>query len=198
MHRLPSLVVGGIVTSYWLRVVWMARRSRRRSGHSADFLPRERLGRVLRLVWIPVVAMWIALPWINSTGRQRGLMRPAFDWAPAAWIGVIVAAAAFGATWFCWSKMGRQWRMGIDPAAKGDLLVTGPWGMVRHPIYSLSSVLMLATLAVVPCGLMAIVAAIHLGLLQWEARREEKYLAARHGEIYAAYCGRVGRFIPRM
>jgi len=199
VHRLPSLIVGVILAAYWARVMWMARRSRKLSGHSANFIPRERLGRRLRMAWIPVVGLWVALPWMNATGRFHGFwMRPVFSWAIAAWFGAILAAAAFGVTWICWKKMGRNWRMGIDPAERGELLVSGPWGWVRHPIYALSSVLMLATVIAVPTALMAMVAVIHLALLQWEARREEKYLAARHGESYVAYCGRVGRFIPRL
>jgi protein-S-isoprenylcysteine O-methyltransferase Ste14 len=44
---------------------------------------------------------------------------------------------------------------------------------------------------------MIVVAAIHLLLLQWEARREEKHLVTVHGPEYAAYMRRVGRFTPR-
>lgn len=108
-----------------------------------------------------------------------------------------MAVLAFGATWVCWKKMGKSWRMGINPDEKTQLIVSGPYAYVRHPIYGLSSLLMLASLAVVPSPLMMIVAAIHLVLLQWEARREEQYLRLQHGRVYEEYCRSTGRFCPR-
>lgn len=89
-------------------------------------------------------------------------------------------------------------RMGIDPSEKTALIVTGPFARVRHPIYALSSVLMLATVAAQPCLLMIAVAVIHLGLLQLEVRRQEKYLLNLHGHSYSEYCTRVGRFFPKL
>jgi protein-S-isoprenylcysteine O-methyltransferase Ste14 len=40
------------------------------------------------------------------------------------------------------------------------------------------------------------VAIAHILLLQFEARREEQYLARIHGQPYLDYCWKVGRFIP--
>jgi protein-S-isoprenylcysteine O-methyltransferase Ste14 len=35
-------------------------------------------------------------------------------------------------------------------------------------------------------------------LMQWEVRREDKYLVLLHGPAYADYMQRVGRFVPRL
>jgi protein-S-isoprenylcysteine O-methyltransferase Ste14 len=56
---------------------------------------------------------------------------------------------------------------------------------------------MLCTMAIVPSPVMLVVGVTHLALLQWEARREERYLTALHGDSYADYAARTGRFIPR-
>ncbi|MGE5608956.1 MAG: methyltransferase family protein, partial [Bacillota bacterium] len=124
-------------------------------------------------------------------------MHPLFNSHALAWLGVAIAAIAFAATWACWRKMGKSWRMGIDPNEHTQLIVTGPYAYVRHPIYALSSLLMLATVAIIPSPLILLVALAHLALLQWEARREEKHLLNQHGTTYAAYYTQVGRFIPR-
>ena len=87
--------------------------------------------------------------------------------------------------------------MGIDPGETTALVITGPFAWVRHPIYALSSALMLASLAAVPHPALAVVAAIHLLFLQWEARREERHLLAAQGETYADYLRHVGRFTPK-
>ena len=87
--------------------------------------------------------------------------------------------------------------MGIDPAERTGLVVTGPFAFVRHPIYALSSLLMLASAAAVPHAAMLVVGAIHLAFLQWEARREERHMVRSHGEVYERYMANVGRFVPR-
>jgi len=189
MVRWPSLIVAVTVSVYWGRVLWMAARSRRRTGQSANFLPAEKLGRALRIVWIPVIGAWIALPWVYAL--RTG------NYPPWQWIGAGVVVLAFAMTWVCWKKMGTAWRMGIDPAERGRLLVSGPWAWSRHPIYALSTLMMLGTVAANPTAPMAAVAVLHLALLQWEASREEKYLAQQHGDEYRNYRARVGRFIPR-
>ena len=179
----PSLVIGLIVALYWARVLRLAYKARRATGRAANLVPPEFLGRVLRVVWYPVVALWIALPLVHAFQRHShgAAMKPAYESPPIAWAAAAVAALAFAATWVCWTRMGKSWRMGIDPDETTPLVVTGPYAYVRHPIYALSSALMLATLAATPTGLMAVVAIAHLMLLQWEARREEGYLVARHG-----------------
>jgi protein-S-isoprenylcysteine O-methyltransferase Ste14 len=46
--------------------------------------------------------------------------------------------------------------------------------------------------------MMLVLAALHVALMQWEVRREERFLVALHGPGYAEYMQRVGRFLPRM
>lgn len=189
---------------YWARVLRLAWKQKRRTGRAANLLPPEPLGRALRLIWCPVVALWIALPLLaglaNAHERLRRLgpaFTPLFACPIIAWTALAIAMAAFVATWLCWRKMGRSWRMGINPEDKTQLVVTGPYAWLRHPIYALSSLLMLCTMAILPTPAMLGVGLAHLALLQWEARREETYLIALHGDSYARYAARTGRFIPR-
>ncbi len=92
--------------------------------------------------------------------------------------------------------MGQQWRMGIDPTQKIRLLVDGPFAKVRHPIYSLSILLMLCSVVVLPCPTMLLLAAIHITLMHIKARNEERFLLDTQGPSYAEYCRKTGRFIP--
>jgi protein-S-isoprenylcysteine O-methyltransferase Ste14 len=194
----PALILGVILGTYWARVLRLALKARRRTGRAGNLVPREGLGRLLRVIWYPTVLAWIAQPIVAAWWRPAPLLRPAYSDLGVQWTGVGLAAASLGATWVCWKRMGQSWRMGIDPAEKTPLVVTGPYTYVRHPIYALSSLLMLASVMVVPTPAMALTAAAHLLLLQWEARREERHLLALHGPEYANYRARVGRFLPRL
>jgi len=202
MHvHVPALAVGIIVGAYWARVVRMVFKFRRTTGRAANFVPPEPLGRALRILWYPTVLLWIAHPLVSAFTFARpnlpAPLRLLYHNLIVAWLAVIVAALTLAATLVCWKRMGRSWRMGIDPGEKTQLVVTGPYAYVRHPIYALSSLLMLATVVAVPTPLMIALAFIHIVFLQWEARREERHLVTAHGSEYDEYMRRVGRFIPR-
>jgi protein-S-isoprenylcysteine O-methyltransferase Ste14 len=197
-HDWPALAVGVVVAAYWWRVMRMAYKMRRKTGRAANLIPTEPLGRALRLIWQPVVWIWIAHPLLAGfTIDPPTAVRPLYDLLPLRWLAVFVAILAFLATRVCWKRMGKSWRMGIDPGERTALVITGPYAYVRHPIYALSSALMVATVAAVPTPLMIVVGVMHLMLLQWEARREEHHLSSVHGEQYDRYCAEVGRFVPK-
>ena len=194
----PALSIGLIVGFYWARVIKLVFKTRRESGRAANFVPPEPLGRLLRVIWYPTVTAWIVVPLIIAFGRKLpDLLVPLYSNELVTWLAVAIAFAALWGTLICWRKMGRSWRMGIDPGEKTQLVFTGAYAYVRHPIYALSSLLMLASVAAVPAPLMIVVAVIHLCFLQWEARREERYLVQLHGAHYGSYLQHVGRFVPR-
>jgi protein-S-isoprenylcysteine O-methyltransferase Ste14 len=193
----PCLGIGLIMLFYWFRVARMAAKMRRKTGRAANFIPTEPVGRVLRIIWQPVVWAWIGLPLAGAfQAPSHALNYPLFYSALAQYIGLLIAVFGFIATRSCWKRMGKSWRMGIDPNEKTALIFTGPYAYVRHPIYALSSLLMIATIMILPTPLMIGVAITHLLLLQWEARREEQNLSRIHGQQYDQYQKQTGRFVP--
>lgn len=196
-YRIAAFVLGLIVGGYWLRVMRMARKARQKTGRAANLVPAETTGRLLRLLWTPVVLVWIGQPLVTAFGLSRpALLKPLVASSWLAWAMVAVAAGAFWLTRICWKTMGRNWRMGIDPNERTQLVLSGPYRYVRHPIYALSQVMMLATALAVPSPILLGAACAHVLLMQWEARREEAYLVRTHGESYATYSATIGRFFP--
>jgi protein-S-isoprenylcysteine O-methyltransferase Ste14 len=198
--QIPILVVGLAVGFYWLRVMQMAARHKRRSGRAANLVPTETTGRWNRLLWTPAIALWVAHP--IYVGVARGI--PSFFKPLVAvplgvkWMlsGVVVLCVAL--TTVCWKRMGKSWRMGIDPNEKTQLVVTGPYEYVRHPIYALSLTMMVATMLALPSPVMIGCGVVHVVLLVWEAKREERHLTTLHGDTYLRYCSRTGRFVPAL
>jgi protein-S-isoprenylcysteine O-methyltransferase Ste14 len=200
IERVPPFVAGCCLLIYWSAVMDKARRFARKARHGVNLIPGERTGKWLRVIWIPLVAAWCAQPWlalirppIAPWFRMPGFTIMLFGFAGAA---MCILATAF--TFVCWREMGKSWRLGIDPNETTALVFSGPYRYVRHPIYALSSALVLGTLATTPTAVMLAIALLHLSLLQIEARREEKYLLEKHGDSYADYQKQVGRFIPRV
>jgi len=196
--NVPAILIGLILASYWGQVMYMTRRAKRATGRAANVVPLELLGRLLRLIWAPIIVIWIAMPFVVGFGANSlWLLEPLAHWPIVAWICSGIVVIGYIATRRCWKTMGKEWRMGIDPAEKTKMVASGPFAYVRHPIYALSQMMMIATAVAIPAPLMIAVAVTHILLLQWESRREEQHMVRTQGEAYSDYCRQVGRFLPK-
>src|ERR1700735_3782356 len=76
-YRVSIFILGVIIAAYWFRVLRMAGKARQKTGKAANFLPPEPIGRVLRVLWIPVVIIWIVDPIVAAVGFPRAAsLRP--------------------------------------------------------------------------------------------------------------------------
>lgn len=195
------LVVAVTVTAYWLGVGRMIVRVRRHRHADAGLVPEQPRERAMWLLFVPLVAAWIALPWIGL-GREGGLLGvPAFAreaFYPALRVAAAAAAVlALLATARCWKRMGDDWRM--DVSQRHTALITdGPFRRIRHPIYAFSILLIVCTALVLPTVPMIALAVVHVALMHAKARNEEAFLAAMHGDAWRHYAARTGRFVPRL
>ena len=202
LNDLPLSAAVASVWTYWFIVGAMSWRVRRRTRRLAGVLPEHKLGQAMCYVWVPLVALWMALPMIAAGSHAPQLAVP--GWAREGAYGNlrglagIVAVVALFATIECWKRMGRSWRMAVTPGEKTELVTTGLYRSIRHPIYALSILMMTATAVVLPTIPMIAVAAVHVTLMNLKARNEERHLLAMHGESYAAYLAATGRFLPRL
>src|SRR5213075_2999663 len=199
LHSLPDLIAGLTTASYWARAMRLAYKMRQQTGNAANFTPAEDIGRKIRILWRPLVVLWIAHFFINAFTQEQKLpllLRPFAHNQILSWLSVVILLAGLLATLLCWKRMGKSWRMGIDPNEKTQLIVSGPYAYIRHPIYAIQSLMLLASMALLPSPLMLIATLLMLIFLQWEARREEKYLALNHGPGYIDYCRQTGGFVP--
>lgn len=86
----------------------------------------------------------------------------------------------------------------IGGRKKHELVVSGPYSVVRNPLY-LFSFFGVAGIGAVS-GMVSITLLLMLafaGYYSVVVRREEAYLLARHGQDYARYGARTARWLPR-
>ena len=96
-------------------------------------------------------------------------------------------------------ELGKQWSLAARVLDAHELVQTGPFAHVRHPIYSALLGLLLATgLALSTVLLTLLAAAVYLAGTYYRALREEKLLRAHFGAAYEDYARRVPRLIPRL
>jgi protein-S-isoprenylcysteine O-methyltransferase Ste14 len=112
-------------------------------------------------------------------------------------LGLLVAGAGFAATLAGQTGMGASWRIGVDPAERTDLVTTGVFAHVRNPIFTAMVTAQAGMVAMVPTWVSVAALAALVAAVQLQVRTaEEPYLRAAHGDVYAAYAARAGRFLP--
>ena len=93
--------------------------------------------------------------------------------------------------------MGDSWRIGVDERDRTELVTSGPFSSVRNPIFA-GMIPVGVGLALLAPNVVAVVAVVALiAALEIQTRLvEEPYLLRAHGDEYARYAARVGRFFP--
>ena len=117
---IAGMVVMATIWAYWIGVGAMIVRVRRHARRATGVVPEQSLERFMWLVWVPLVAAWIVLPWLalERSGPPLGL--PEFARSIGAYealraLAAAIAVACFAATVKCWSRMGKDWRMAVTP-----------------------------------------------------------------------------------
>lgn len=202
MNDLSAIVLSATIWVYWTCVGVLAVRVRRRTRKLAGIVPSQPLEQVMWLVWVPLVTAWMALPFLAATRTAAPWALPTFahemPYLALRWIGAGFGLVCLALSIECWRRMGKNWRMAVAPDQKTELVTTGLYRYVRHPIYAVSILLMLCTVVVIPTGPVIVMAAIHITMMIMKARNEERFLLGVHGAAYAQYCRRAGRFLPRL
>ncbi len=121
----------------------------------------------------------------------------AFEGDLAHIVGAVLASLGIAIMVLAQFAMGNAWRIGVDPHERTELITHGPFSVVRNPIFaamipSFAGIALLAPNVVTLAG-----AALLMMALELQTRLiEEPHLFRVHGEQYAAYAARVGRFFP--
>jgi protein-S-isoprenylcysteine O-methyltransferase Ste14 len=180
---------------------------------------------LLALIWLAWLASWVAASfWSGQTkkhvmtlesGRYRiPILVGAILFTPVTgrllgeqpvWqfgnLGVYILAAVTIAgisfTWWARIHLGRFWSNAITHKEGHRVIDTGPYGFVRHPIYTGLITGMLAT-GVAVGTVTAMLGAVLISLGMWQkARMEEGFLTTELGaDAYGSYCRRVPMIIP--
>jgi protein-S-isoprenylcysteine O-methyltransferase Ste14 len=115
----------------------------------------------------------------------------------AAWAMVGVGVAGFAFAWWARIHLGALWSGSITRKAEHRIVDTGPYGLVRHPIYT-GLIAAAAALAAVKASPIAIAGFALMTVGYWlKGRMEENFLRSELGaEGYDAYRKRVPMLVP--
>jgi len=120
--------------------------------------------------------------------------------SPQPWQYAIAIPFFLLAALLCWTAvraLGRQWRIDAGLNADHELIRSGPYRIVRHPIYASMLCVFLATgFLVTPWWLLAIATIIFLIGTEIRVRIEDNLLASHFGESSLDYQRSVRAYIP--
>jgi protein-S-isoprenylcysteine O-methyltransferase Ste14 len=168
----------------WMAAAWWSNRTERSPG-----LGREIGYRVVMAIGVVLVAY--------PAHRYEGMLRLWRLSRPEAFACLALTVAGFAFVWWARIHLGRLWSGRVTKKEGHRVVDTGPYGVVRHPIYTGLLFSVLATI-LAKGTVLGLAGAAILTLGVWmKARLEERWLSAELGpDEYAAYRRRVPMLVP--
>lgn len=112
------------------------------------------------------------------------------------WIGAAVTVG--GILFAVWARrhLGRNWSNAVTIKHDHELIRTGPYALVRHPIYTGILTGFLGT-AIALSQVRGVIGFILIFLVLWaKLRMEEEWMRSQFGETYATYVHQTAALVP--
>ncbi|MGB2632335.1 MAG: isoprenylcysteine carboxylmethyltransferase family protein [Candidatus Acidiferrum sp.] len=175
-----------VYTAYWWAMSKDVKESKRHEPGASRFARMVLILGALALLWLPRVPVAV----LNNRFLPPG------TWS--FWAGAAVTAG--GMLFSVWARrhLGKNWSQAVTLKEDHELITSGPYALVRHPIYTG------LLFAIVGCalgrgewrGVLAV--ALVFGALWQKLKLEEKWMRAQFGESYEAYSRRVAALVPHI
>jgi protein-S-isoprenylcysteine O-methyltransferase Ste14 len=180
-------------------------------------------GRIIAVCWIAFVGYWLVSSRDTKRtidrGGERGVVlrvlailalvavgnshaiglhgphtSPDVDRALGA-IGVVLCAGGIAFAIWARAHLGRNWGMPMSVKDDPELITSGPYRLVRHPIYTGVVIALMGTALVVGLRLW-IVAAAFFAYLLYSASHEEREMTRRFPDRYPEYRAHTKKLVP--
>ena len=188
-----NLVSWHTVTTLWMAwlIYWAISSQNVRHAHTVEPLP----WRISTPVIMALAAMLVFSPFFRVGPLARRFV-PENRWI--AGIGIILVIAGLAISVWARRHLGQFWSSRVTLKVDHQLIQSGPYARVRHPIYSGLLLALIGTALFV--GEWRAVAGVALVFAaHWnKARREEALLTREFGATYDQYRGRTGALVPRL
>jgi protein-S-isoprenylcysteine O-methyltransferase Ste14 len=130
----------------------------------------------------------IPLPWLYRQLWPSGLL--------SFWIGAAVTVV--GLLFAIWARqhLGSNWSQAVTVKQDHELITSGPYALVRHPIYTGILTGFLGT-AIALSQMRGVIGFVLIFLVLWsKLRKEEEWMRSQFGEAYATYAHKTAALVP--
>ena len=189
---MSHLVRAGIVLLLW--IAWLVYWGLSAAGVKRAVRRESAWSRASYIIPIVIASILLSIPPIPGGGFLFSrFLPPAFD---GYWLGVTLIVAGLAFTVWARRHLGRNWSGTVQVKQDHQLICTGPYRFVRHPIYTGILLALLGT-AIVDgpwCGILA--AFIAFGSFWRKLTLEERFMRETFGATYEEYRARTAALIP--
>jgi protein-S-isoprenylcysteine O-methyltransferase Ste14 len=183
----PTLASGALLVLFavtWLGAAWW-------TGRKTGSMPAREVAPLYiggALACVALAAVTFAVP---AMRERLWPPQPAFDWTM-----VTVCMAGFVFCWWARLHLGRLWSGGVIVREGHRVVDTGPYAVVRHPIYSgaFAGLIAFSAIRARPADIVFAVGIVTFFALK--ARIEERFLRRELGAAYDDYRTRVPMLVP--
>ena len=151
------------------------------------------VSRFARMIAIVVAAALLLLPSVPLSLLNKRFV-PAGEWS----FGSGAAITAAGLLFSIWGRhhLGKNWSQAVTVKEGHELITSGPYSLVRHPIYTglLLGFFGSAVARGEWRGILAV--ALVFAVLWFKLRLEEKWMRAQFGAAYESYSRKVSALVP--
>ena len=118
------------------------------------------------------------------------------NWTAWFWIGAVVSV--LGISFAIWARvyLGSNWSSSVTIKRDHELITSGPYGLVRHPIYTGLLTGFLGTAIAIAQVRSLVAFAFFFAMLWFKLRLEERWMRLQFGEVYEQYAQRVPALVP--
>jgi protein-S-isoprenylcysteine O-methyltransferase Ste14 len=164
------------------------------------FQHRERFSTRVEQDWTAVAVGYAYAITLYGTAIDTLFIRRSAPSPSACAAGLVLYGAALALRYGAMAHLRHQWTVQLDRGDVGNrfLVTSGPYGWVRHPLYTAACMETLAVpLSLLSWPALAVAAFAFVPSEIFRARFEERYLRRTFGADYDAYAARTGAFLPR-
>lgn len=174
-----------VMLAYWAVAAFFTKRSVHHGFDNGGVLMRLVIG----------VAVVISLVLARRSPELSALQYSQFHSVPMAMGGAVIATAGAALAFTARAVLGRNWGTPGSRKADSDLVTSGPYALVRHPIYGGVLLMMVGTaIGLIMTWWIMVVAAG--SFFVYSARREERLMTERFPDAYPGYRRRTKMLIP--
>ena len=137
---------------------------------------------------LPLV--YIFTPWLSFADYRLP------SWA--GWVGAAILTISLWVLWRTHAALGRYWSDSVQLRHGHQLITSGIYRRIRHPMYTSGWLLGIAQALLLWNWVVAVAGLGSFALLYFiRVRREEQMMLDRFGEAYRDYMNKTGRIVPR-
>jgi protein-S-isoprenylcysteine O-methyltransferase Ste14 len=184
-------IVGTLWLIFWIYWLYPRRGSKRTTGTRT-----WRYGIIMWATYVLFIILVFRIPGVRDVFASYGISDPAISDSIFGYVGILLCAAGVAIAIWARAYLGSNWGVPMSVKENQGLVTTGPYALVRHPIYTGMGLAILGSALFLGGLWFFVVLVFFFGFVVVSAKREEKLLTQQFPDAYPAYKKRTKALIP--